>query len=209
MSTQRTKTVTKHCAVCGTPFQVCPPGKTSRFCYRTSSDKFCSPPCRNHARYRRGAPCSKLTMTQAAYIAGFLDGEGSIILYRRETSISMRVVFSNTKINALEWIKKSIGVGVIITHRHENPRHSDSSHLQLQADAAESLLSQILPYLIIKKEQAEIAIDFHKKLRDPKQKSDPSWQVETMTKIKSLNQRNTVHAQLQSVCYPPDVRLRL
>ena len=55
--------------------------------------------------------------------------------------------------------------------------------------AALSLLEQILPYLIVKKPQAELAILFQNKLSNPADKADRNWQKETKDKMALLNHK--------------------
>jgi len=156
---------------------------------------FCGWNCSRLARYRHGSQCNKLNKIDCAYIAGFIDGEGSIILYERKNSWSdsyaMRVIVSQSDkgLFILEWIKEITGIGSIVNKPRFNPLHRNSCHWQANAEAAETLLKQILPYLKLKKEQAQMALDFQSKLRQPELKADRYWQVDFRQKMRLLNQR--------------------
>lgn len=189
MPHKRTKLIEKSCVVCGSIFDVCPQGKTSRFCTTPYDAKYCSRICRQRARFRQGAIGLKLTPTQAAYIAGFLDGEGSVILYMRRDSVALRVSFSNTKLEPLNWIKEAVGMGSIIIKHHTNLKHRASAMYQLNSDAAAQLLKQVLPYLVLKHEQAEIAINFQDNLHTPSLKANRDWQYKARSKMQKLNKR--------------------
>lgn len=185
---KRTVPVDKVCPVCQESFQVCPPGKTSRS-FPRYSQIFCSLSCQARGRYRSGFKCNTLTPEQAAYIAGFMDGEGSIMLYMRRDAVALRITFSNTLRPVLEWITYVIGCGNIVSHDRHNPNHKEGHHLQLNAEAALSLLEQIEPFLIIKKEQCALAIEFHHRLQDPQSKADRQWQYKSRETMQRLNKR--------------------
>jgi hypothetical protein len=59
----------------------------------------------------------------------------------------------------------------------------------VNADGAESVLRQALPYFVTKRPQAELAISFQERLRDPALKADRSWQLEALARMKRLNRR--------------------
>jgi hypothetical protein len=60
------------------------------------------------------------------------------------------------------------------------------------ADAAYSVLQQIRPFLKIKGEQADLAIETQERLRVPGLKADRSWQNEYRLRMKELNRRGGV-----------------
>lgn len=187
MPHKRTIPISKTCPTCKKVFLVCPPGRTSRT-YPSNSQVFCTHPCALKARYRSGRKCKELLPTQAAYIAGFLDADGCIMMYARRDSVAMRVTFSNTKKDVLQWIADTTGIGGYASHP-ETHKHSRSWTLQANAEAAETLLIQVRPYLIRKRKQADLAMDFQKRLRDPALNADKSWQQEYRAKMQWLNRK--------------------
>ena len=79
------KRIIKKCVVCGKEFET--GGRAGRI-----NKIFCSNECSFKARYRNGLKCNDIEPLDLAYIAGFLDGEGSIFIYkRREESYGMRI----------------------------------------------------------------------------------------------------------------------
>jgi hypothetical protein len=169
----------KKCVVCEKDFEV---GG------RAGSKKkiFCSVECQRIARYRTGSKCKTITRDEANYIAGFLDGEGSIMINRRcdnKNSFGLRLAFAQSVKgqNILEWIHEKIGVGNI------NKKGLCGLFLMCNSEAAETLLKQIVNYLILKKPQAELAIKFQENLRIPALKADRNWQKECYDKMKILN----------------------
>lgn len=192
---KRTEPVYKSCPVCGTDFPVCPPGKTSRY-YPPNEQEFCSMVCQCKGRYRSGAKCNPLTPEQAAYIAGFLDADGSIFLYRRRNKVALRVAFSNNDRRVLDWISEVIGIGSVIRYDDGNRRHAIRFAVQVNAEAALTLLEQIAPYLIIKYDQALLGIGHQRELSDPASAADISWQQINFALMQDLNRRGPT--------YPPD-----
>ena len=111
-----------------------------------------------------------MTETELGYIAGIIDGEGTIYISRRipkdnhhRTVIHRAfVIIVNTNLELLSWITAKIGQGSI-------SKHNGSPALQTKpcfkyvicGPAAAKLLSDILPMLIVKRKRAEIAIRLH------------------------------------------------
>ncbi|KOR25638.1 LAGLIDADG family homing endonuclease [Clostridium sp. L74] len=89
-----------------------------------------------------------MTNEQKAYIAGIIDGEGSIMLlkFHNNQFSSPCISISSTTIELLEWIKSITKIGTI---KYNN---------------AINFLIQIEPYLVIKnkKERARLIIEKYK-----------------------------------------------
>lgn len=176
------KRITKVCVVCHTEFET--GGRAGKL------DKdYCSWECRYKARYRRSEKALVLSEAESAYIAGFVDGEGSILLYLRRDTASLRLSISNTKRHVLEWISERTGLGSIITREHENLKHATSHNWQVNSEGAESVIEQIRPYMIIKTRQADLGLTVQSKLRNPALKADREWQKAAVIEMKLLNKR--------------------
>lgn len=104
------------------------------------------------------------------YTAGFLDGEGYIgILNSNLNSIQAKtgrkyygvhVQFIQKDLKVLEWLKKQWGGGGIFISDHPNRKGGPVWRWCLHSKDAIRLLKEVYPYLIVKKEQAELAIQF-------------------------------------------------
>lgn len=188
MPTPRTIPVEKNCLCCSKTFLVCPPGKRSRF-YPEYERTFCSRQCAGKAKYRSGSECLVLSSIDAAYIAGFLDGEGSIFIYEKANRPRLRVSFANNDKGILDWISEVTGNGSLSTKTRQSKVHATSYILQFNADAALSLLLQVRMYLRIKKEQADLGINFQERLKIPALNLDRSWQVDYGNRLRELNKR--------------------
>lgn len=103
---------------------------------------------------------------ERSYIAGFFDGEGTIgIRARKRTFKSTReywecnVAVCNTDEDIMRWLHSKIG-GYLSRHQHKNNRCRPNWLLKLRAHEARTVLPMILPYLRIKKLQAEVVMNF-------------------------------------------------
>ncbi len=175
---------TKHCEVCAMEFIVGGFGNPKR------SQRYCSDLCQRRSRYRRGRQANAITPEQRGYIAGIIDGEGSIILYkRRDDVVAMMLVVSNTGKKLLDWIAETTGVGSVCAQYAATDKRKATWFWRCNAEAAESLLKQIRPHLILKTVQADLALEIQVRLRNPVLKADRSWQEEWRQKMRALNKR--------------------
>lgn len=173
----------RNCVGCGGIFYVGGRG------YAPKDQRFCSNKCSFASRYRTGTKCNDLSVIDAAYIAGFIDGEGSIMAFLRRDCIAIRVSIVNTYRPIIDWIRETCGVGNVVSSDRENNKHKLAHSLLVNAEAAESLIQQIRPYLKIKTAQADLALGVREKLRNPEVKADRSWHAETVAQMKALNRR--------------------
>lgn len=102
---------------------------------------------------------SRLTMAECAYIAGFLDGDGSIMLQVKKRSDSKRgwrimatiCLYQDTRHEAsLLWIRKKLGIGYV---SHRNDRMTEIRINGFQQ--IREILHLLLPYIRFKKPQAQ------------------------------------------------------
>lgn len=152
---------------------------------------FCSDACKYKGRYRRGLACAELSPTDAAYIAGLIDGEGSIMLVTRNHGVSchLRVTVSSTHEGVLRWLAVVTNVGKVYRLNLGTARHKPSLAWRAHGDGALTLLTQIAPYIKIKPEQVALGIETHQRLQQAAFKADTSWQEEYAIRMKHLNAR--------------------
>ena len=94
-----------------------------------------------------------MTELEKSYIAGIIDGEGSIMLqkFHKNQFPSPYVSIASTTIELLEWIKEKVGYGIIKNKKNYNPEnHRNCYSYILKYDDAIKFLEDIYPYLIIK-----------------------------------------------------------
>ena len=113
-------------------------------------------------------PIPKFSDIEAAYLAGIIDGEGSVYIAKHKEysgrglpySYSTRVSVGNTDERLINWIQKTVKTGNIHFVQETRNNWKDHWHWLLADKNITPFLEQILPFLIIKKEQALILLRF-------------------------------------------------
>jgi hypothetical protein len=92
---------------------------------------------------------NRLLRWQAAYIAGIVDGEGTVTLtrYRREGNRRAVVSVSSTEPDLLRHVRLLIGAGRISMKARRLQHHSPGFAYTITSRQALALLAQIAPYL--------------------------------------------------------------
>jgi|SRR5215831_10702529 len=98
-----------------------------------------------------------LTSSEAAYLAGIIDGEGSIMLQRSGGTIFVVVKVANTSQGLMAWLTQKTGVGRVQYTSRSHLGRKDVHHWVVVGRQALALLHAIDPYLIVKREQANVA----------------------------------------------------
>ena len=125
-------------------------------------------------------------IAELAYVAGFLDGEGCLSI-GANGSVSMGIV--NTSKCTLDFVLKVLGAGIIQDRKQiVNKRQYVFRSYGENCMAALDLL---LPYLIEKKEQALLLIEYrqqNRSVRKPGQRGAfaNTARVDYITKLKAL-----------------------
>jgi len=110
--------------------------------------------------------------TEKAYIAGFIDGEGCITVYKSESCIDSKLLIGNTNKEVIEKIRSIVGFGRIYQKKpYQHPLyHKLLYSLEYSSRQAKEVLEEVLPYLIAKHKQAVLFITLVKL----KEKSKPN-----------------------------------
>ncbi len=90
-----------------------------------------------------------LSATDAAYIAGLLDGEGTVTLTRkhRNENHQLALSISNTDLPLLRYVYETVGAGKITAKRTTRINHTPSYTYAIYNRQALALLKQLFPYL--------------------------------------------------------------
>lgn len=99
-----------------------------------------------------------LSDTQAAYIAGLVDGEGSIISsYPNSRCNLLATVVTMIHLPTINWLAETLDVGV---RRHVTKQGNARAAWSVSIKAARSLslLRRIRPFMITKAEEADVGI---------------------------------------------------
>jgi hypothetical protein len=107
----------------------------------------------------------RCTEVERAYIAGFLDADGAIMAiiephsgkqYGFRVRVSLKVTQHDRKI--LDWIRHTIGVGIVRANRLGTHRQTFDLHIRDQTHVAETL-ELLMPYMRTKGKQAHLALE--------------------------------------------------
>lgn len=108
-----------------------------------------------------------LTKEQSAYLAGLVDGEGCLDFYKtsnksctRGFTFVARMTITNTNLEALISIAQEIGIGKITKKPRDGNKRKDAYNLFYSPREVRVLLPFIIPYLRMKKKQAELLLNF-------------------------------------------------
>jgi hypothetical protein len=90
-----------------------------------------------------------LSATDAAYLAGLIDGEGSVSLTRlhRGQNRQLSLSISSTERSILDWVLATTGVGKITTKRTERPYHAPGFTYMVGNRQAIAVLQQVVPHM--------------------------------------------------------------
>lgn len=142
------------------------------------------------------------------YLAGFMDGEGSIMITKlspRESSRAYyraRIDLANTDWRALEEIRDQYG-GILVAGPRQRDTWKTAYHLVWTDGRVARLLARLRPYLRLKRKQADLVLEFINHVKDTVQTKEgrffaphPKRVVEfrdtLYRKMKGLNMRGRV-----------------
>ena len=137
-----------------------------------------------------------------SYIAGFLDADGSIYVqlkrndtYKFKFQISPSVVFYQKKTDGLEKIQKQLALGYL------RKRKDGLTELIIgDRKSIKSLLMSVLPFLVLKKEQAKLMLVILKDIEKVETSRDFVQISNKIDKFRELNysKKRTVDARVVS-----------
>ncbi len=152
------------CEVCGRPFHAKP----------AYVGRFCSNRCRGFG--------SQMPIifpdaeTDLAYMAGIIDGEGTITI---GTSGSPRLLVANSSMLLMEWIVATFGGRMQTPRATRKPNHKPVISWYCSADQTVALCRLLLPCLKVKRLQADLILAWR----------DTTDRVVALKLIRALNRR--------------------
>ena len=135
-----------------------------------------------------------------AYMAGILDGEGHFSMYFHERFNRHHVTVGvmNTSRDLIDWLVNNFG-GYVYEHKPKShkPHWKPCWEWRMKVQEIPGRLPPILPYLVIKRRQAELAISFRETINpsanNPRKKGvSPeilALRHKIMDELKSLNRK--------------------
>ena len=134
-----------------------------------------------------------MDLAERAYIAGIIDGEGTITLNRkhRNNAHSPEITVANTDLRLLEWLKEKLG-GSIRKKIKKLSHHNQAYTWMIRNDRVINLLSEIEDYLIVKREHSELITKKYKACTPRNGKYNEELlnkKMELVAQIRKLNSR--------------------
>jgi hypothetical protein len=146
-----------------------------------------------------------LSLIDAAYVAGLVDGEGTVTLSRRHAADRRQLVVSvaNTDHALRAYVTSPIEAGKITSKRIASDRHTPSFCYSLSNRQALALLEQIAPYLrTYKRGRASLALAHYVELTPRNGKYTPELHQRRLA-FEATFLSLAPHASLSASSYSP------
>ncbi len=105
--------------------------------------------------------------TTDGYLAGIIDGEGSIGIARKKSKRSVggytyniTVSVVNTDRPLIDWLLHTTGVGHVSDHMDERAGYKPAWIWSVWSREAERLLIRVLDFLVVKRSRADLALQY-------------------------------------------------
>jgi len=140
-----------------------------------------------------------LSIEDCAYIAGIFDGEGTAQIQTHRSkgcrlgyNISPRIQIPNNNKSLIDWIHEKIPEFTLWKRSPRKITHATSYVLVIsRADNIIEFINQIFPYLIVKREQCKLILEYcHMRLEKRKTNNNAplgNQEIEMYNKMKILN----------------------
>lgn len=103
----------------------------------------------------------KLTEAERAYIAGIIDGEGHIGLQSVQGGFYLKIIISNSSRALVDWLLERLPGKYVETRKAGHSTNTkDVYNLHLSGKDAQELLVLLKDYMVVKRAQCDIALQF-------------------------------------------------
>lgn len=139
----------------------------------------------------------QLSETEIAYIAGLMDGEGTICMNRTKTRLGDQgarfrariTVAATTSLDLISWLTAKLGIGKYEVGHRNLDRHKQGWAFKPSEKTADALIERCLPYLVIKKRQAELYLRYRAIQRSLYRKgANVRWDPDSMRSLRVIRQ---------------------
>ena len=144
----------------------------------------------------------ELSSIEAAYIAGIVDGEGSIGIAYTTNRFTLQVSAHNTHEELMDWLADKWDSNKYL-HQYRDECWKPIYSVTLSGKRAKELLIAIAPYMIAKRDRAQLVLTFPiggeegkpRKLSD----EDALQQATIYIQMKALNKRGKTSEDIESI----------
>lgn len=153
-----------------------------------------------------------------SYLAGFIDGEGSLMLVRsgsyryknvpRVPTYRPNLAITNNHRGVLEATRDFVGLGRVYMRRRASPHHRDSYIFMASGFRLMPIIQNLLPHLIIKRVQAEVMIAFIERRVIQRTKPFTHEDYSLVQRMQLLNNRHWDHGSPMQPIPEPRPRAR-
>ena len=139
------------------------------------------------------------SVAEAAYLAGFFDGEGTISTSKFNGLVCLRMLITNTDQVTLQRLQTVWGGRLRGKGKGKNAKAKLVFVLAWGAVEAANILREIQPYLRIKREHCVVALQFRDTMHPERSdklglaKADRKRRVGLYNRLKELNRRGVNH----------------
>ena len=108
---------------------------------------------------------NQMTEIQVAYFAGLLDGEGCVRIgsfknASRQVRYRAHIVIAMTDSRPINWLAETVGGKVYVDKKLRHGNSKICFCWNINASEGAAILTRALPYLLVKREQAENVLTF-------------------------------------------------
>lgn len=101
------------------------------------------------------------SVSDTAYIAGIIDGEGCIgIYYGKDKGYFVQLTIVNTNKELLDWLGQRLHANSVKSLKDKRPRNKQSFSLTVDRMRAFEVLTRVRGLLIVKRKQVDLALEF-------------------------------------------------
>lgn len=159
--------------------------------------------------FNAGSSDRVMSVEEAAYVAGFMDGEGCLTIGRARRVESRSgfgyealMTVSNTNLDVLKAIVVMAGNGKVqVSDKRKGLGHKTLYRIVFSANQIRHVLSQIRPYLIVKARQADILLAFLASKVSGRRTTPELWQSfeDARAEIRTMNLRGIKDTTAQTL----------
>jgi LAGLIDADG endonuclease len=133
---------------------------------------------------------------QLSYLAGIMDGEGTFNIGLTKNKFNSRMYVVNTDERLIHWLKNTFGGLTYTRNSLKNPHWKTKYEWIIEKAQIDPICKLIIPFLIIKKEQAELMVKFRttfiKGKRPDLTEEIRSFRTKCFENMKKLNHRSSI-----------------